>query len=109
MKKYIYDTVNNEGSFEKIINDNNSNETKIKQRFDNILYFQHDDKNGHESISTLTKNTNSNSNKLSANLKGGIMSQKMQLSSKLSQSKNKNNKIQIYKNIEEVKLDNIFL
>ena len=109
MKKYIYDTVNNEGSFEKIINDNNSNETKIKQRFDNILYFQHDDKNGHESISTLTKNTNSNSNKLSSNLKGGIMSQKMRLSSKLSQSKNKNNKIQIYKNIEDVKLDNIFL
>ena len=107
MKKYIYESVNNDGTFEKIIDDNNSNETKIKQRFDNILFYQHDDKNVRESLSTFSKNTNTNSNKLSTNLKGGILSQKMRLSSKLNHGKDKN--IQIYKNIEDIKLDNIFL
>ena len=37
MKKYIYDTVNKDGSFEKIIDDKNNLETKIKQRFPNNI------------------------------------------------------------------------
>ena len=104
MKKYIYDTVNKDGSFEKIIDDKNNLETKIKQRFDNILYYQQDDKDvGHSSLSTLTKNTNSNSNKLSA------YAQKMRPLCKFynqSQSSGeKNNKTQIYKKLEDIKLD----
>ena len=105
MKKYIYETVNNDGTFQKILNDNNSNEVKIKQKFDNILYYQNEDKEGHDSLSTLSKNTNTNSNKLSAYFNAGLNSQKAKVPSKFYQPKNKNNKVQIYKNTEDVKLD----
>ena len=67
MKKYIYDTVNKDGTFEKILKDNNTHETKIKQRFENILSNQFDDKSGNDSITTFSK-TNTNSNKLSSHL-----------------------------------------
>ena len=102
MKKYVYEVVNKDGSFEQIMNDNNWNEIKIKQRFDNILYYQLDDKEGHDSMTTLTKNTNTNSNKLSVNFNQRLISQKIKDS---PNSKKKNNIIQIYKNPENIKLD----
>ena len=107
MKKYIYDAVNKEGSFEKIINDNNTNETKIKQRFENILNYQLEDKSGNDSSLSL-KNTLSYSNKLSSHLSNSLQSQKMRLASKFYQPKNSNEKInqnQIYKTLDEIKLD----
>ena len=107
MKKYIYDAVNKEGSFEKIINDNNTNETKIKQRFENILNYQFEDKSGNDSSLSL-KNTLSYSNKLSSHLNNSLQSQKMRLASKFYQPKNSNEKInqnQIYKTLDEIKLD----
>jgi len=107
MKKYIYDAVNKEGSFEKIINDNNTNETKIKQRFENILNYQFEDKSGNDSSLSL-KNTLSYSNKLSSHLSNSLQSQKMRLASKFYQPKNSNEKInqnQIYKTLDEIKLD----
>ena len=109
MKKYIFETVNRDGSFEKIMDDNNSNEIKIKQRFDNILNYQLDEKEGHESLST-SKYTNSNSNKLSSYINSGL-SQKMKIISKINKLKNigdKNNN-QIYKKLEDIKLDNPLL
>ena len=99
MKKYIYDTVNKDGTFEKILKDNNTHETKIKQRFENILSNQFDDKSGNDSITTFSK-TNTNSNKLSSHLS--------RLSSNFYQTKNsneKNKKNQIYKSEDEIKLD----
>ena len=107
MKKYIYDAVNKEGSFEKIINDNNTNETKIKQRFENILNYQLEDKSGNDSSLSL-KNTLSYSNKLSSHLSNSLQSQKMRIASKFYQPKNSNEKInqnQIYKTLDEIKLD----
>ena len=107
MKKYIYDAVNKEGSFEKIINDNNTNETKIKQRFEDILNYQLEDKSGNDSSLSL-KNTLSYSNKLSSHLNNSLQSQKMRLASKFYQPKNSNEKInqnQIYKTLDEIKLD----
>ena len=104
LKKYIYDTVNKDGTFEKILKDNNIHETKIKQRFENILSNQFDDKSGSESITTFSK-TNTNSNKLSSHLNHNLLSR---LSSNFYQTKNsneKNNKNQIYKSEEEIKLD----
>ena len=104
LKKYIYDTVNKDGTFEKILKDNNTHETKIKQRFENILSNQFDDKSGSESITTFSK-TNTNSNKLSSHLNHNLLSR---LSSNFYQTKNsneKNNKNQIYKSEEEIKLD----
>ena len=108
MKKYIYEAVNKEGSFEKIINDNNTNETKIKQRFENILNYQLDDKSGTDSSLTITKNTLSYSNKLSSHLNNSLQSQKMRLASKYYQPKNSNEikaQNQIYKTLDEIKLD----
>ena len=105
MKKYIYDTVNKDGTFEKILKDNNTHETKIKQRFDNILSNQFDDKSGTDSLTSFSKNTNTNSNKLSSHLNLTLLSR---LSSNYYQTKNsgdKNIKNQIYKNEEEIKLD----
>ena len=105
MKKYIYDTVNKDGTFEKILKDNNTHETKIKQRFDNILSNQFDDKSGTDSLTSFSKNTNTNSNKLSSHLNLTLLSR---LSSNYYQTKNsgdKNTKNQIYKNEEEIKLD----
>ena len=104
LKKYIYDTVNKDGTFEKILKDNNTHETKIKQRFENILSNQFDDKSGSESITTFSK-TNTNSNKLSSHLNHNLLSR---LSSNFYQTNNsneKNNKNQIYKSEEEIKLD----
>ena len=104
MKKYIYDTVNKDGTFEKILKDNNTHETKIKQRFDNILSNQFDDKSGTDSLTSFSKNTNTNSNKLSSHLNLTLLSR---LSSNYYQTKNsgdKNTKNQIYKNEEEIKL-----
>ena len=107
LKKYIYDTVNKDGTFEKILKDNNTHETKIKQRFENILSNQFDDKSGNDSITTFSK-TNTNSNKLSSHLNHNLLSR---LSSNFYQTKNsneknnKNNKNQIYKSEEEIKLD----
>ena len=106
MKKYIYDTVNKDGTFEKILKDNNTNETKIKQRFENILSNQFDDKSGNDSITTFSK-TNTNSNKLSSHLNNhyNLLSR---LSSNFYQTKNsneKNKKNQIYKSEDEIKLD----
>ena len=90
MKKYIYDTVNKDGTFEKILKDNNTHETKIKQRFENILSNQFDDKSGNDSITTFSK-TNTNSNKLSSHLNNHY-----NLLSRLNQ---------IYKSEDEIKLD----
>ena len=106
MKKYIYDTVNKDGTFEKILKDNNTHETKIKQRFENILSNQFDDKSGNDSITTFSK-TNTNSNKLSSHLNNhyNLLSR---LSSNFYQTKNsneKNKKNQIYKSEDEIKLD----
>ena len=106
MKKYIYDTVNKDGTFEKILKDNNTYETKIKQRFENILSNQFDDKSGNDSITTFSK-TNTNSNKLSSHLNNhyNLLSR---LSSNFYQTKNsneKNKKNQIYKSEDEIKLD----
>ena len=106
MKKYIYDTVNRDGTFEKILKDNNTHETKIKQRFENILSNQFDDKSGNDSITTFSK-TNTNSNKLSSHLNNhyNLLSR---LSSNFYQTKNsneKNKKNQIYKSEDEIKLD----
>ena len=106
MKKYIYDTVNKDGTFEKILKDNNTHETKIKQRFENILSNQFDDKSGNDSITTFSK-TNTNSNKLSIHLNNHnkLLSR---LSSNFYQTKNsneKNKKNQIYKSEDEIKLD----
>ena len=106
MKKYIYDTVNKDGTFEKILKDNNTHETKIKQRFENILSNQFDDKSGNDSITTFSK-TNTNSNKLSSHLNNhyNLLSR---LSSNFYQTKNsneKNKKNLIYKSEDEIKLD----
>ena len=106
MKKYIYDTVNKDGTFEKILKDNNTHETKIKQRFENILSNQFDDKSGNDSMTTFSK-TNTNSNKLSSHLSNhnNLLSR---LSSNFYQTKNsneKNKKNQIYKSEDEIKLD----
>jgi hypothetical protein len=106
MKKYIYDTVNKDGTFEKILKDNNTHETKIKQRFENILSNQFDDKSGNDSITTFSK-TNTNSNKLSSHLNNhyNLLSR---LSSNFYQTKKsneKNKKNQIYKSEDEIKLD----
>ena len=92
MKKYIFDTVNKEGNFEKIIFDNNTNETRIKQRFDNILNYQLDEKSGNESFSTWTKYTNTNSNKLSSYFNNSLQSQRNRLTSKFYQPKNSSEK-----------------
>ena len=107
MKKYIFNTVNKDGTFEKILKDNNTHETKIKQRFENILSNQLDDKSGNDSITTFSK-TNTNSNKLSSHLNNhnNLLSR---LSSNFYQTQNsneKNNKKnQIYKSEDEIKLD----
>ena len=109
MKKYIFDTVNKEGNFEKIIFDNNTNETRIKQRFDNILNYQLDEKSGNESFSTWTKYTNTNSNKLSSYFNNSLQSQRNRLTSKFYQPKNSSEKNninnQIYKSENKIKLD----
>ena len=109
MKKYIFDTVNKEGNFEKIIFDNNTNETRIKQRFDNILNYQLDEKSGSDSFSTLTKYTNTNSNKLSSYFNNSLQSQRNRLTSKFYQPNNSSEKNninnQIYKSENEIKLD----
>ena len=109
MKKYVFDIVNKEGNFEKIILDNNTNETKIKQRFDNILNYQLDEKSGNESLSTLTKYSNTYSNRLSSHFNNSLPSQKNRLNSKFYQTKNSSEKnninYQIYKTEDEIKLD----
>ena len=109
MKKYVFDIVNKEGNFEKIILDNNTNETKIKQRFDNILNYQLDEKSGNESLSTLTKYSNTYSNRLSSHFNNSLPSQKNRLNSKFYQTKNSSDKsninYQIYKTEDEIKLD----
>ena len=109
MKKYVFDIVNKDGNFEKIILDNNTNETKIKQRFDNILNYQLDEKSGNESLSTLTKYSNTYSNRLSSHFNNSLPSQKNRLNSKFYQTKNSSDKsninYQIYKTEDEIKLD----
>ena len=109
MKKYVFDIVNKDGNFEKIILDNNTNETKIKQRFDNILNYQLDEKSGNESLSTLTKYSNTYSNRLSSHFNNSLPSQKNRLNSKFYQTKNSSEKnninYQIYKTEDEIKLD----
>ena len=109
MKKYVFDIVNKDGNFEKIILDNNTNETKIKQRFDNILNYQLDEKSGNESLSTLTKYSNTYSNRLSSHFNNSLQSQKNRLNSKFYQTKNSSDKsninYQIYKTEDEIKLD----
>ena len=58
MKKYIYSMVNKDGNFDRIDNENKTSETKIKQKFDNILNYQISEKD--DTFSIKSKNSKYN-------------------------------------------------
>jgi hypothetical protein len=55
MRRYIFDMANRDGNYEAIDNDNRYSETRIKQRFDNILNYQIPEKDKDDRVSIKTK------------------------------------------------------